>query len=687
MERNIGRKVLVFPRSTRNLAEAIEANGIAVQDELPPYLAAMVQQWREPRRVPQALFTDIATSARSDPSFFTEERMAPHYVADLTPDQCSRLVDAESRSLLALPSVFEEIQDYVEYARADPVSEATWAQRIYSQLLGNPLVAAAQMVNAGRTRAFWYMFMSDTDWTPGVFRLQRTGETPTALPAADPPQVPLAMQEPETHEVVLLKPDQFLAFIPPRQGTAKIYHTLFLAEHKKLSSNTIDRNKLLLEGCATLISRLNYLPEFQTNENLQWVPLIYCAGQMVDVILMWYEPGLQTFEYAHILPPGFAEFELDKPALLVQFHKLMHGIAEAVYNQMSTLTPDSFDRKAVIEYTRLSTKRSRQDDLQQKGRSSKQPKSTAEQTKSGGTSTSTSSAGKKAVIYPYVMACEQTTKQLQASRFIPVLALNRFGVYYGADDHAEWETLLHKLPVAVLIYKDGESSRSTFIKVYDMSQRRKAQKEATIQTLVSTQQPVTVPRILHNIRVRVGQHNFTVLEMEDAGDTTYRPRSFHELQLVMRQTLQAVAAIHNMGIVHCDLKPEHIAVVRQPKADSSLAAVAVSIIDWGMAVQLPSPSDVFEPEGSGTEGFAAPEMHAGRGCTSAVDIFSLGCTFREFARRGSTLMRYRGTPAWAALFQLVGQMTADTPSDRPSAEAALEHPFFSLSFPSTDARV
>ncbi len=92
---------------------------------------------------------------------------------------------------------------------------------------------------------------------------------------------------------------------------------------------------------------------------------------------------------------------------------------------------------------------------------------------------------------------------------------------------------------------------------------------------------------------------------------------------IIAQICQALEAIHNQGLVHCDLKPENI-IIRKNKPQAV-------ILDFGFAEQT------LEPEvqsAGGTLGYIAPEVFKGTGIDARTDLYSLGMVLYEtLARR------------------------------------------------------
>ena len=95
---------------------------------------------------------------------------------------------------------------------------------------------------------------------------------------------------------------------------------------------------------------------------------------------------------------------------------------------------------------------------------------------------------------------------------------------------------------------------------------------------------------------------------------------------LIKQIGRALAAAHNRGIFHRDLKPDNIMV-----QDLGHGEEQVKIIDFGIAkikdsVVAPSTSLNLSP---GTVAYMAPEQLSGRPITAATDIFALGAIAYE----------------------------------------------------------
>lgn len=141
---------------------------------------------------------------------------------------------------------------------------------------------------------------------------------------------------------------------------------------------------------------------------------------------------------------------------------------------------------------------------------------------------------------------------------------------------------------------------------------------------------------------------------------------------IIRQLLQALAHVHQHGLVHRDVKPENIMI------QGSLSAPRVTLIDFGLA------QSNGQAQGGGPEGtlpYLAPEAMDGRhSCDGSLDLWSVGVVL--FAMLTGELPSSTSS-CFSLIDSLEGRVSEDAQSflcgllvpkgSRMSAEDALEH--------------
>jgi serine/threonine-protein kinase len=90
------------------------------------------------------------------------------------------------------------------------------------------------------------------------------------------------------------------------------------------------------------------------------------------------------------------------------------------------------------------------------------------------------------------------------------------------------------------------------------------------------------------------------------------------------QVAAALAALHEVGIIHCDVKPENLFVLNA-RAWGTLPQVKV--IDFGVSRRVDEPGG-DDASIAGTPAYMAPEQWKGRPET-ASDVYALGCVLYE----------------------------------------------------------
>ncbi len=187
---------------------------------------------------------------------------------------------------------------------------------------------------------------------------------------------------------------------------------------------------------------------------------------------------------------------------------------------------------------------------------------------------------------------------------------------------------------------------------------------------------------------------YLVMELligESLGDRLERQRILPEAAAsdVIRQVAQAMAAAHDVGLVHRDIKPDNIFCVEGEAG----ALPRCKVVDFGLAFikdggelgRLTSDKII-----SGTPDYMAPEQcRGGAEVGPPADIYALGCVFLEIltgrtpfaGEQGEILAQQLHVPAprlttrrpesTASLSVLIEQMLDKRPAARPVARAVV----------------
>jgi hypothetical protein len=144
--------------------------------------------------------------------------------------------------------------------------------------------------------------------------------------------------------------------------------------------------------------------------------------------------------------------------------------------------------------------------------------------------------------------------------------------------------------------------------------------------------------------------------------------------------IAGLAAIHDAGIVHRDVKPDNMLRMEDGR---------LVLSDFGLATDLPDSTmvSVFV----GTPHYMAPEVREGDPATTRSDVWSLGVVLHEIMtghrpeRRGSrsasaaskTSTRSTASPVERAMLALCERCLVDDPAERPANAGAIQKEFVS----------
>ena len=163
-------------------------------------------------------------------------------------------------------------------------------------------------------------------------------------------------------------------------------------------------------------------------------------------------------------------------------------------------------------------------------------------------------------------------------------------------------------------------------------------------------------------------------------------------RIAMRQMLEGIKCLHSNRVMHRDIKPENFLVYSWYPDP-----IYVVLADFGFSKFFEK--DELGKEYIGTYDYAAPEIYYNRPYTNSVDIWSLGITLfymltgqnpfprYEIARKecikqimegrlNMNILQNNGNSLEA--INLIENMCQYNPSDRCTAEMALQHQWFSV---------
>lgn len=176
--------------------------------------------------------------------------------------------------------------------------------------------------------------------------------------------------------------------------------------------------------------------------------------------------------------------------------------------------------------------------------------------------------------------------------------------------------------------RERASDRPCAIKIIREETR---DRDTAIELLTLESQVGLTVRHPHLVRIRTAQVDKApyFLVMDLVGGETLRRRLEKEYRLhpaqalwMIRQTTEALAALHRAGFVHGDVKPDNIRLTGDGTA---------TLIDLGFAHQ-PGEHEGLRERGYllGTANYLAPELcGGGQESGPAADLFSLGVTLFE----------------------------------------------------------
>jgi len=120
------------------------------------------------------------------------------------------------------------------------------------------------------------------------------------------------------------------------------------------------------------------------------------------------------------------------------------------------------------------------------------------------------------------------------------------------------------------------------------------------------------------------------------------------LQKVASQILEALTFIHDLGLIHCDLKPENVLI-------KSYSRCEVKVIDFGSSCFTSDHLSSYVQSRS----YRAPEVILGCPYDQKIDLWSLGCILAELYS-GKVLFQNNSVPTlMARLIGIIGPISKE----------------------------
>jgi non-specific serine/threonine protein kinase len=184
----------------------------------------------------------------------------------------------------------------------------------------------------------------------------------------------------------------------------------------------------------------------------------------------------------------------------------------------------------------------------------------------------------------------------------------------------------------VYLAHDTKLGRRVAIKSLPLELMRDAQMRSRLKREAKLLASLDHPNIatIHDIVEQAECGGYLILEYIE-GDTlgeriAHRPLDLREVLSIAQQIAEAVAAAHERGVTHRDLKPGNIKITPEGK---------VKVLDFGLAKAVAGEaadqeSTITEPgRVIGTPAYMSPEQARGKPTDKRCDIWSFGCVLYE----------------------------------------------------------
>lgn len=260
-------------------------------------------------------------------------------------------------------------------------------------------------------------------------------------------------------------------------------------------------------------------------------------------------------------------------------------------------------------------------------------------------------------------------------------------------DRFEFKDLLGTGAFSKVFLAESKFERGNFVAIKCIDKKALKGKEESLENEIRV-----LKKLKHNNIVQLfdtyDEKNFVYLVMElvtggELFDRIVAKGSYTEkdASYLIKQVLQAVAFMHNNGVVHRDLKPENLLYYNQDD-DSK-----IMISDFGLSK---SEDSGIMATACGTPGYVAPEVLQQKPYGKAVDVWSIGviayillCGYPPFYDENDANLfaqiikgEYEfDSPYWDEISDsakdFISHLMCCDPSQRFCCEEALAHPWIS----------
>lgn len=225
------------------------------------------------------------------------------------------------------------------------------------------------------------------------------------------------------------------------------------------------------------------------------------------------------------------------------------------------------------------------------------------------------------------------TSQVIANRFTVVRFIARGGM---GEVYEVLDRLLQDAPVALKILRPSIAA--------DAGSAHRFEQEVLLARKVTHANLCPIYEIFH---CEAPAPPFQFLTMKLLRGETLESRlgraqrlTRQEMLLISKQLFAGVAAMHDAGVIHRDLKPNNIML------EGSGEQLQLFIMDFGLARLHESESTLFGPGSvAGTPAYFAPELLGGHAPTQASDLFAMGVVLHRLLTGDFPTQARHGAPS------------------------------------------